>query len=609
LLNGTIGVEDPAPRAEAGASVARLDDLHISFPGGVQSLRGVTLTIEPGEILGLVGESGSGKSVLGLALLGLLPDEAEISGQAWLRDEEMVAASKEHRRLARRKYAGAVFQDPMSSLNPTMKVGRQIAEAAGSADEAIELLESAGVPEPARRATQFPHELSGGLRQRAMIAMAIARNPALVIADEPTTALDVIVQSGILDLFAKLRRELGSSMLFITHDMAVASAIADRVAVLYGGRLAEIGPAAAVMKRPSHPYAGALLAARASMSAREMGDAGQTLLPTIPGEPPDPRAHPPGCPFTPRCRFAIAECSEAIPDPRPAATHDGLDACIRSRDIDASASAQPLDPAPMTEGEAQRLLRVVEKDGAATREGAALAMSHITKSFGKRKRRAVAVDDVSLTVPEGGSVALVGGSGCGKTTLLRIAVGLTRPDHGDVVRGSGGPPQMVFQDAGASLTPWMTVGDLLSERLAVQHVAGNERIERIADSLQLVGLNPDVAQRRPGRLSGGQRQRVALARAVIVPPALLACDEPTSSLDVSLAATVINLLKKLQAEIGMALLFVTHDLGLAQTVAEEVVVMHDGVIVEVGGTAHVLRNPENDYTKKLLAAVPSMEIA
>ncbi|MDP9235292.1 MAG: ABC transporter ATP-binding protein [Actinomycetota bacterium] len=602
-------MKDQAPRAEEGPGAARLDDLRISFPGGVQSLRGVTLTIEPGEILGLVGESGSGKSVLGLALLGLLPDEAEISGQAWLRDEEMVAASKEQRRLARRKYAGAVFQDPMSSLNPTMKVGRQIAEAAGSGDEAIELLESAGVPEPSRRAAQFPHELSGGLRQRAMIAMAIARKPALVIADEPTTALDVIVQSGILDLFAKLRRELGSSMLFITHDMAVASAIADRVAVLYGGRLAEIGPAGAVMKRPSHPYAGALLAARASMSAREMGTAGQTLLPTIPGEPPDPRAHPPGCPFTPRCRFAIEECSGSIPEPRPAATHDGFDACIRSRDIDASASAQPLDPAPMTEGETQRLLRVIEGDGAAATQGPALAMSHITKSFSRRKRLAVAVNDVSLTVPEGGSVALVGGSGCGKTTLLRIAVGLTRPDHGDVVRGPGGPPQMVFQDAGASLTPWMTVGDLLSERLAVQHVAGRERKERIADSLQLVGLNPDVAQRRPGRLSGGQRQRVALARAVIVPPALLACDEPTSSLDVSLAATVINLLKKLQAEIGMALLFVTHDLGLAQTVAEEVVVMHDGVIVEVGTTEHVLRNPENDYTKRLLAAVPSMEVA
>jgi peptide/nickel transport system ATP-binding protein len=607
LLKGTTGIEGDTKRVDESASVARLDDLHISFPGGVRSLRGVTLTLEPGEILGLVGESGSGKSVLGLALLGLLPDEAEISGHAWLQDEEMVAASKEQRRLARQRYAGAVFQDPMSSLNPTMKVGRQIAEAAGSADEAIELLGAAGVPEPARRANQFPHELSGGLRQRAMIAMAIARNPALVIADEPTTALDVIVQSGILELFAKLRRERGSSMLFITHDMAVASAIADRVAVLYGGRLAEIGPAKSVMTRPSHPYAGALLAARASMSASELVTDGQ-LLPTIPGEPPDPRAQPPGCPFTPRCRFAISECSDAIPDLRPAATHNGLDACIRSRDIDASISAQRLDPAPIADSETRRILRVVEESREPRGEEPALVMSHITKSFGRRKASVVVVHDVSLTVPQSGSVALVGGSGCGKTTLLRIAVGLADPDNGDVRIGPGGPPQMVFQDAGASLTPWMKVGDLLSERLAIQHVPAGERDERVVDALRLVGLNPDVARRLPGRLSGGQRQRVALARAVIVPPALLACDEPTSSLDVSLAATVINLLKKLQAEIGMALLFVTHDLGLAQTVADEVVVMHDGVIVEIGTARQVLRDPENDYTKTLLDAVPTMEV-
>jgi peptide/nickel transport system ATP-binding protein len=606
LLNGTVDAEDDAHKDVAEVSVARLNDLHISFPGGVRSLRGVTLTIQPGEILGLVGESGSGKSVLGLALLGLLADEAEISGEAWLRDREMVCASKEERRIARRKYAGAVFQDPMSSLNPTMKVGRQISEAAGSMDEAIELLGLAGVPEPIRRAGQFPHELSGGLRQRAMIAMAIARNPALIIADEPTTALDVIVQSGILDLFAKLRRELGSSMLFITHDMAVASAIADRVVVLYGGRLAEIGPTNAVMKRPSHPYAGALLAARASMSATERGASGALLLPTIPGEPPDPRAHPPGCPFTPRCRFAIVECSESVPDPKPAATHSGLDACIRSGSIDASASAQPLDPAPIADDDIRRLYLV--EGSASASEHAALVLSHITKSFGRRNRRAVVVDDVSLTVPESGSVALVGGSGCGKTTLLRIAVGLTRPDGGDVDLGPGGPPQMVFQDAGASLTPWMTVGDLLSERLRVQHVAGKDRKTKVGDALRLVGLNPDIAQRRPGRLSGGQRQRVALARAVIVPPALLACDEPTSSLDVSLAATVINLLKKLQSEIGMALLFVTHDLGLAQTVADEVVVMENGVIVEVGTAEQVLLDPKNDYTKKLLSAVPRMEV-
>jgi peptide/nickel transport system ATP-binding protein len=603
LLNGTDANRGERRRGGRGheVSVARLDDLHISFPGGVRALRGVTLAIEPGEILGLVGESGSGKSVLGLALLGLLPDEARLSGEAWLGDVEMVAANKERRRLARKRHAGAVFQDPMSSLNPTMKVGNQIAEAAGSTDDAIELLDHAGVPEPQRRAAQFPHELSGGLRQRSMIAMAVARSPALVVADEPTTALDVLVQSGILELFARLRREFNSSMLFITHDMAVAAAISDRIAVLYGGRLAEIGPTRDVMKRPSHPYSGALLAARASMSSFELDHAQQDRLPTIPGEPPDPRAHPPGCPFTPRCRFAMPKCSEKVPDPEPAATHSGLDACIRSREIDASESAYALDPAPVRDG---AYLRAVDEPALEP----ALILRNITKSFGRRSDRRVAVDDASLTVPAGGSVALVGGSGCGKTTLLRIAVGLTRADSGEVSVGAGGAPQMVFQDAGASLTPWVSVGDLLAERLAVHGVSARERHERVVDALGLVGLGPEIADRRPGRLSGGQRQRVALARAVIVPPALLACDEPTSSLDVSLAATVINLLKKLQEEIGMAILFVTHDLALAHTIADRVVVMHNGVIVEVGDSDDVLHSPKDDYTKQLVGAVPRMEV-
>ena len=601
MLNGTNGGGGEPGGGRVRIPVAGLEDLHISFPGGVHALRGVSLTIQPGEILGLVGESGSGKSVLGLALLGLLPDDAALHGRAWLVDEEMVGATKEDRRVARRRHAGAVFQDPMSSLNPTMKVGHQIAEAAGSIDRAVELLGHAGVPEPERRAAQFPHELSGGLRQRAMIAMAVARGPALIVADEPTTALDVVVQSGILSLFASLRREFDSSMLFITHDMAVAAAIADRIAVLYGGRLAEIGPARDVMKRPSHPYAGALLAARASMSSFDRSEG--KLLPTIPGEPPDPRAHPPGCPFTPRCRFAIPDCSESVPDPRAAATHPGFDACIRSKSIDASSSAYP----DVGLGAPPRSLESTNGDQPA--QEPALVLSDVTKSYGRRRDRRIAVDHVSLTVPQGGSVALVGGSGSGKTTVLRIAVGLTRPDAGGVAIGPGGPPQMVFQDAGASLTPWLKVGDLLEERLAVQGAPRAERNDRIVDALRLVGLNPDVARRRPGRLSGGQRQRVALARAVIVPPALLACDEPTSALDVSLAATVINLLKKLQAELGMAILFVTHDLALARTVAEQVVVMQDGSVVEVGTAEDVLHAPMHDYTKRLVGAVPRMELS
>jgi peptide/nickel transport system ATP-binding protein len=584
--------EDPRT---APAPVLAIRDLAVTFPGvppkaDVRALRGVSLDIRPGEIVGLVGESGSGKSVLGLAALGLLPPGTTISGSVRLDGAEMVGSSDEARRQARRRSAGAVFQDPMTSLNPTMKVGRQVAEAAGSMDAAIEALERARVPEAARRAQQYPHELSGGLRQRVMIAMAVAGGPDLIVADEPTTALDVTVQAEILRLLIALRDETGSSILFVTHDLAVAAELADRIAVLYGGRLAEIGPAGEVLHDPCHPYTTAL------MAARLRGDSPRgTMLPTLDGEPPDPRAHPPGCPFAPRCPLAEEACTESLPEPEAAPSHEGLVACRRAG-IAATARLVVREAPPPREPE-----------DTGHRPQPALILAGLTKAFGKGERRRVVVDGLSVEVPAGGSLALVGESGCGKTTTLRMAVGLETPDDGTVTLGPGGAPQLVFQDAGASLTPWMTIGEMLEERLRTEGIGRAARRARMLEALTTVGLSPEVAAARPRQLSGGQRQRVALARAVVVPPALLACDEPISALDVSLAATVLNLLADLRAKLGMALLFVTHDLAAARFVGDRVAVMAGGRIIEEGASDEVLTNPKHAHTAALIAAIPRFE--
>ncbi|HEX9530252.1 MAG TPA: ABC transporter ATP-binding protein, partial [Acidimicrobiales bacterium] len=314
--------------APAAAPVVALDRLHVTFERGgrrIRALRGVSLRIGPGQILGLVGESGSGKSVLGLSLLGLLPTEPapDVEGQAVVCGLDMVDASPDERRRLRREHLGAVFQDPMTSLNPTMRVGRQVAEAAGSESEAVRLLDSVGVPEARRRLRAFPHELSGGLRQRVMIAMAVAGQPSLVIADEPTTALDVTVQAQILELVRHLCDQTGTSFLLVTHDLGVAAQVADHIAVLYAGRLAEIGASDDVLRRPAHPYSRGLLQSRLTLTARREGP-----LPTLPGEPPDPRAQPPGCPFAPRCDLREDRCEEELPDLEPSGRHPGWAACL-----------------------------------------------------------------------------------------------------------------------------------------------------------------------------------------------------------------------------------------------------------------------------------------
>ena len=561
----------------AASNAAAVSSLHVTLTRRNESLhilRGLDLTVRSGEVLGVVGESGSGKSVLGMTLLGLLPAQSqpEIRGEVIVDGVNMVTAGRAELRALRRERLGAVFQDPMTSLDPTMRIGPQLIEACGSQSEALRLLTAVGVPDPRRRLRSYPHELSGGLRQRVTIAIAVAGRPRLIVADEPTTALDVTVQAQILELLNRLRIEFGCSVLLITHDLAVASQIADRIAVLYAGRLAEVAPADVLLRDPKHPYTAALLRSRLDLEQDKFHP-----LPTLPGEPPDPLQFPTGCPFSPRCAFAQADCLAELPALRGPAAH--RNACIRSDELD----LRPLSVAVESWGKPIA-------DPAA--EPALVARGIIVDAGALGRRRGTGVRilcGVDLDIRAGEAVALVGESGSGKTTLLRAIAGLMRHSAGEL-RLSDDAPQMVFQDPVSSLTPWLKIGEMLEDRLRPTGLTRAERRERVAEVLASVGLPASAASVRSAQLSGGQRQRVALARAIIVPPRLLLCDEPTSALDVSVAATVLNLIGQLRRSLsGMAVLFVTHDLAVARLVAERIAVMYLGRIVEYGPAEAVIR--------------------
>ncbi|MBJ7336222.1 ABC transporter ATP-binding protein [Mycolicibacterium sp.] len=582
--------------------VASVDDLRVTFRRNgrdVHALRGVSLQIAPGEILGLVGESGSGKSVLGFSMLGLLPTTAHIDGTVTVAGSDMVSGDAKALRRVRRLDLGAVFQDPMTSLNPTMRIGRQVAEAAGSDDEALRLLTAVGIPEPKRRMRAFPHELSGGLRQRVMIAIAIAGDPDLIIADEPTTALDVTVQAQVLRLLRRLRDEIGCSIVFITHDLGVAAQLSDRIAVLYAGRIAEVGPTAAVLGAPAHPYTHGLLRSRLTLhTARDR------KLAALAGSVPSAVSPLPGCAFEPRCTVATDACTTSPPEPVAVAV-DRTSSCILSMNQVAedlgTQSTNTAEPFPGAADAAELPPSVVLRD--------------VTKSFTVAKRwldrssnggKLQALRGVSLRVAHGESVALVGESGSGKSTLLRAIAGLEKPTSGEVELVAGQRPQMVFQDAGASLTPWLSVGELISERLSGKGMSRSARRDAVVEVLERVGLPAEIAKSRAGQLSGGQRQRVSLARATVVPPSVLLCDEPTSALDVSLAASVLNLIGDLRRSLDMSVVFVTHDLSVARVVADRIAVMYLGRIVEIGPAEQVIGNPAHPYTQALVDSIPDL---
>ena len=506
----------------------------------------------------------------------------------------MVHGDPKALRTVRRLDLGAVFQDPMTSLNPTMRIGKQVAEAAGSADEALRLLTAVGIPDPARRMRAYPHELSGGLRQRVMIAIAIAGSPELIIADEPTTALDVTVQAQVLKLLQRLRDEIGCSIVFITHDLGVAAQISDRIAVLYAGRIAEVGPAGEVLGSPAHPYTRGLLRSRLTLDTVR----GRRLA-AMPGSVPSPLSPLPGCAFSPRCDQATDDCETSSPEPTSVGP-GRVSACLLTPEqLVRDPAAEPVTgPEPVA---AQPV------GPAAADQPAAVTVTDVTKTFTVAPRgKLQALRGVMLRVGHGESVALVGESGSGKSTLLRVIAGLEKATTGTVEVTGEQRPQMVFQDAGASLTPWLSVGELIAERLRGRKLSRAARRDAVIEVLDRVGLPADVAKSRAGQLSGGQRQRVSLARATVVPPAVLLCDEPTSALDVSLAASVLNLIGDLRRGLDMSVVFVTHDLSVARVVADRIAVMYLGRIVEIGPAEEVIGNPTHPYTRALVDAIPDL---
>ncbi len=593
-------------------SVAEVTGLKVTFKRAnenIFALRGVDLSIQPSEIVALVGESGSGKSVLGLSLLGLVTHNSkpEISGKVSVADIDVLSATESQLQTLRRHHLGAVFQDPMTSLNPTMRVGKQLNEVTTSTKESIELLRSVGVPEPEKRFGAFPFELSGGLRQRVMIAMALAGSPKLIVADEPTTALDVTVQAQILNLILSVREQYGTSFLLITHDLGVASMVADRVVVMYGGQIVETGSTKTILKDPKHPYTQGLLRSRLTLEGTTTG-----RISTMIGEGYDARTLPLGCGFSPRCSQSTTLCRESAPELRTYSKDHLLSCWLETQSYPGTQSSVAeevkVDDAYVDTTSPTKEASTYDTH-ASTPSGGEVLVGDLVVSFkvgsSRKKDSLKALRGVTLEVKAGSALAIVGESGSGKSTLLRSLVGLNTPSSGSITVPPSGEIQMVFQDAGASLTPWMTVQELLDERLFAAGIRSkSERQTRTGLACESVGLHSQMLAAKAFQLSGGQRQRAALARAIVVPPKVLLCDEPTSALDVSLAAIVLNLIAELRQKLHMTLLFVTHDLAVAKIIAEEVAVMYLGQVVERGSTRQILESPMHPYTKSLISAVP-----
>jgi oligopeptide/dipeptide ABC transporter ATP-binding protein len=599
-------------------------DLSVTFDTGdarVPAVRGATYHIDPGEVLAIVGESGSGKSTAAMAVVGLLPEYGEVSGSVRLHGQELLGLPDEAMSRIRGKTIGTVFQDPMSALTPVYTVGDQIAEAIrvhhrdiGRADarkRAAELLELVGIAQPHRRAKAFPHELSGGERQRVVIAIAIANDPDLLICDEPTTALDVTVQAQILDVLRTARDVTGAGVLIITHDLGVVSEFADRAMVMYAGREVEIATVEDLYRDRRMPYTVGLLGSVPRLDAPQ----GTRLIP-IPGAPPNLSTLAPDvCPFAPRCPLVIDECRSAEPDLITVqAGHRA--ACIRTDDVAGRTAAEIFDvtTAPpaidSAEDESTTVLRVVD-----------LSKTYpLTKGVVLRRRvgEVRAVDGISFALERGRTLAIVGESGSGKSTTLQQILELAAPQAGSIEvlgedvaqlnrerrRALRRDIQVVFQDPVASLDPRLPVSEVIAEPLQANGFRKGDTDARVAELLDIVGLRRADATRYPAEFSGGQKQRIGIARALALQPKILALDEPVSALDVSIQAGIINLLLDLQDRFSLSYLFVSHDLSVVKHLAHQVVVLYRGAIVEQGDGDEVFANPQHEYTRRLLDAVP-----
>jgi len=592
----------------------------------------LTLDIRPGETFALLGESGCGKSMTALSLMRLLPPSGRITaGSVRLGGTELLTLTEAEMRQVRGGRMAMIFQEPQTSLNPVLTIGTQIGEAVRlhqgdtrqrlGAERAVELLRAVGIPDPEQRLNEYPHQLSGGMKQRVMIAMALAGDPRLLIADEPTTALDVTIQAQVLRLLKAVQSANGLAVLLITHDLGVVAETAERLAVMYAGQIVETAPVAEFFARPLHPYSRHLL--------ESLPDAGKRggRLAVIPGRVPPLDTPFQGCRFVERCPAAIERCRLEAPEWRMFSEERGARCHLAEPDA-AGASERPISdrtsaptPEPAIGG------RDLPPESA---QVPLLTMRGLQVHFPIHQgvlRRVVghvrAVDGISLDLYAGRTLALVGESGCGKTTAGKGLLQLVPPTGGSVryrgqeliglshrrLRPFRKDLQIVFQDPFASMNPRMLVGDIVGEGLQALRLAPKraERMRRVAELLELVGLDPESANRYPHEFSGGQRQRLCIARALALEPRVLVCDEPTSALDVSVQAQILNLLKDLQERLGLAYLFITHDLSVVSYLAHEVAVMYLGRVVEHGQVSEVLDDPRHPYTRALLSAVPVVD--
>ena len=613
----------------ANSPLLDIRDLHTDIEirsGVVHALSGVDLHVNPGETLGIVGESGSGKTMTALSLMGLLPQGGSVSsGQIILDGQDLTKLALKEKRKLRGTKVGMIFQDPLTSLNPTMKIGLQVCEPLRvheklskkeALERAVEILKRVGMPRPEVVINNYPHQLSGGMRQRVMIAMALVCKPRILIADEPTTALDVTTQMQILDLIDELRDEYQMGVILITHDLGVVAGHTDRVAVMYAGRIVETAPTKTLFTEPKHRYTSSLMAA-----LPERALAAGTKLFSIPGAPPSLTNLPVGCRFAARCLWATNECRAGYPDLSGDDTHtfscfhpvqegDESPAALQAKlDTQKNGDEAGAQQAPLVSSKV--LLDVKE----ASRE-----YESVGSGFFKRDKGVVsAVDRVSITVKKGETYGLVGESGCGKSTMGRLIAGLERPSGGAIeldgrdlatLKGRDAVTihrdvQMMFQDSYAAMDPRMRIDQILAEPMSIQKTGNARQIaERIMEIIEQVGLTEEILDRYPHEFSGGQLQRIGFARSLTLAPDLIVADEPVSALDVSVQAQVLNLMKDLQAELGLSYLFISHDLAVVQYMADRIGVMYLGRIVEEGPAKEVVENPKHPYTKALIDSIP-----